>query len=45
LRGIGPAKARAIIEGRPYKTRENIKKIKGTRQGTYNKIEEQVTVK
>jgi|GEM_PF-3570444 competence ComEA-like helix-hairpin-helix protein len=41
---IGPAKAKAIIAGRPYKTPEDIMKVKGIKQGTYHKIKEFITV-
>ena len=45
LPGIGPAKAQAIIEGRPYQTPEDIMKVKGIKQGTFNKIKDLITVK
>jgi competence protein ComEA len=45
LPGIGPAKAQAIIEGRPYSTPEDIMKVKGIKQGTFDKIKDQITVK
>jgi len=45
LPGIGPAKAQAIIEGRPYNSPEDIMKVKGIKLGTYNKIKDQITVK
>jgi competence protein ComEA len=45
LPGIGPAKAQAIIEGRPYQTPEDIMKVKGIKQGTFDKIKDQITVK
>jgi competence protein ComEA len=44
LPGIGPAKAQAIIDGRPYKAPEDIMKIKGIKQGIFNKIKDNVTV-
>ncbi len=45
LTGIGPAKAQAIIDGRPYNSPEDIMKVKGIKQGTYNKIKDQITVR
>ncbi|MDA8433448.1 MAG: helix-hairpin-helix domain-containing protein [Nitrospiraceae bacterium] len=45
LPGIGPAKAKAIIEGRPYATPEDIMKVRGIKQGTFNKIRDQITVR
>lgn len=45
LPGIGPSKAQAIIDGRPYSTPEDIMKVKGIKQGTFNKIKDQITVK
>jgi len=41
---IGPVKAQAIIEGRPYKTPEDVMKVKGIKEGTFNKIKDFVTV-
>ena len=42
---IGPVKAKAIIAGRPYKTPEDIMKVKGIKEGIYNKIKDNITVK
>ncbi|MCE5311554.1 MAG: helix-hairpin-helix domain-containing protein [Nitrospiraceae bacterium] len=44
LPGIGPKKAQAIIDGRPYKTPEDVMKVKGIKQGLYNKIKDNITV-
>jgi competence protein ComEA len=44
LPGIGPVKAQAIIDGRPYKTKEDIMKVKGIKQGEFNKIKDLITV-
>jgi competence ComEA-like helix-hairpin-helix protein len=45
LPGIGPAKAQAIIEGRPYNSKEDVMKVKGIKQGIFNKIKDTITVK
>jgi len=42
---IGPAKAQAIIEGRPYQKPEDIMKVKGIKEGTFGKIKDYITVK
>ena len=42
---IGPVKAQAIIDGRPYQKPEDIMKVKGIKEGTYNKIKDYITVK
>ena len=44
LPGIGPVKAQAIIDGRPYNTPEDIMKVKGIKQGNFSKIKELITV-
>ena len=44
LPGIGPVKAQAIIDGRPYKKTEDIMKVKGIKQGEFNKIKDMITV-
>jgi competence protein ComEA len=44
LPGIGPVKAQAIIAGRPYKVPEDIMKVKGIKEGTFNKIKGSITV-
>jgi competence protein ComEA len=44
LPDIGPVKAKAIIAGRPYKTPEDIMKVKGIKEGIYNKIKDHITV-
>jgi competence protein ComEA len=45
LPGIGPVKAQAIIDGRPYKTIEDIMKVKGIKEGEFAKIKDIITVK
>lgn len=45
LPGIGPVKAKAIIDGRPYEKIEDIMKVKGIKQGEFNKIKDLITVK
>lgn len=45
LPGIGPVKAQAIIDGRPYATIEDIMKVKGIKQGEFAKIKNLITVK
>ena len=45
LPGIGPVKAQAIIDGRPYAKPEDVMKVKGIKQGEYNKIKDLITVR
>ena len=45
LPGIGPVKAQAIIDGRPYNSPEDIMKVKGIKEGTFSKIKDLITVK
>ena len=45
LPGIGPAKAQAIIDGRPFKTIEDIKNVKGIKDVEFSRIQEMITVK
>jgi len=42
--GIGPRKAKAIIKGRPYKSPEDIMKVRGIKKKTYKKIKDMITV-
>ena len=44
LPGIGPVKAQAIIDGRPYKNIEDIKKVKGIKEKEFSKIKDVITV-
>jgi competence protein ComEA len=41
---IGPVKAQAIIDNRPYKKIEDIMKVKGIKEGTFSKIKDKITV-
>lgn len=41
---IGPVKAQAIIDGRPYKKSEDVMKVKGIKEGTFDKIKDFITV-
>ena len=41
---IGPVKAQAIIDNRPYKKIEDIMKVKGIKEGTFGKIKDKITV-
>ncbi len=45
LPGIGPVKAQAIIEGRPYSKIEDIKKVRGIKEGTFKQIKDLITVR
>ena len=45
LYGIGPVKAQAIIDGRPYGKIEDIMKVKGIKEKEFEKIKESITVK
>lgn len=44
LPGIGSAKAQAIIDGRPYKTKEDIMKVRGVKKGMFEKIKDTITL-
>jgi competence protein ComEA len=41
---IGPVKAQAIIDNRPYKKIDDIMKVKGIKEGTFGKIKDLITV-
>ena len=45
LPGIGPVRAQAIIDRRPFKTIEDIKTIKGIKDVEFSKIHNMITVK
>ena len=44
LPGIGPAMAQRIIEGRPYSSIEDIQRVKGIGQATFEKLKDLITV-
>ena len=48
LKGIGPAKAKAIVAHRqsngPFKSADQITEVKGIGTGIYNKIKDEITV-
>src|SRR6187402_1185561 len=48
LPGIGPVKAQAIVDYRsangPFKTPEDIMKVKGIKEGEFGKIKDQIAV-
>ena len=44
LPGIGPVKAQAILDSRPFKTKEDIMKVKGIKEGEFGKIKDLITV-
>ena len=45
LFGIGPVRAGAIIAGRPYDKIEDIMKVKGIKEATFEKMKDAITVK
>jgi competence protein ComEA len=45
LPGIGPVKAQAIIDNRPYSKPEDVMKVYDIKEGTYEKIRDQITVR
>jgi competence protein ComEA len=45
LPGIGPTKAKAIINSRPFQSPEDIMKVRGIKEGTYKKIKDFIVVK
>lgn len=44
LPGIGPSMAQRIIEGRPYGKIEDLMRVKGIGQATFDKLKDRVTV-
>lgn len=45
LIGIGPVKAKAIIDGRPYKFVEDVMRVSGIKGKTFEGIKDYITVK
>lgn len=45
LPGIGPVKAQAILDSRPFATIEDVMKVKGIKEGEFAKIKDVITVK
>ncbi|GIW88324.1 MAG: hypothetical protein KatS3mg108_2648 [Isosphaeraceae bacterium] len=44
LPSIGPAKARAIIEHRPFRSIEDVMRVPGIKQGTFDRIRAHITI-
>jgi competence protein ComEA len=44
LPGIGPTKAQAIIDARPFAAPTDIMKVKGIKEGTFAKLKDNITV-
>ena len=45
LPGVGPATAQRIIDGRPYGSIEDLMRVKGIGQATFDKLKERITVR
>jgi competence protein ComEA len=45
LPGVGPATAQRIIDGRPYGSIEDLMRVKGIGQATFDKLKEHITVR
>ncbi len=44
LPGVGPATAQRIVEGRPYSVIEDLMRVKGIGQATFDKLKDRITV-
>jgi competence protein ComEA len=44
LMGIGPVKSQAIVDGRPFKTIEDVMKVRGIKEETFAKIKSNISV-
>ncbi len=44
LPGIGAAKAKAIVAARPFKSIEDLKNVKGIKEGVFAKIKDKVAL-
>jgi competence ComEA-like helix-hairpin-helix protein len=44
LPGIGDKRADAIIQARPFKSPEDLMKVKGIKEGLYNKLKSHITI-
>lgn len=42
---IGPVKAQAIIDARPFSSKEDVMRVKGIKEGTFNVIKDRITVR
>jgi competence protein ComEA len=42
---IGPVKAQAIIDNRPYKSIDDVMNVKGIKEGTFDAIKDRITVR
>jgi competence protein ComEA len=45
LPGVGPATAQRIIDGRPYGSIEDLMRVRGIGQATFDKLKERITVR
>lgn len=45
LPGIGPGKAKAIIDGRPYKTIEDVMRVSDIKKQTFDAIKDYIVVR
>lgn len=44
LPGVGPAMAQRIVDGRPYSAIEDLMRVKGIGQATFDKLKDRITV-